>query len=134
MVKPIPNTLRVQRGTRLSPSPPQREAHGPVLPKIVATATTRQLLVLHRRGSVKLSMLQLYAIVDRGQNKGIRVEPHKYRNGKYKVARRKDDRPIQVELVEIESYIKRGYGVRMGNKLKRHPPGLFMPKSIHGWR
>jgi hypothetical protein len=91
-------------------------------------------LVLPRGGSVEWAMRRLYAIVDRGQNKGTRVEPHKYRNGKYKVARRKEDRPIQVEFVEIESYIKRGYGVRMGNKLKRHPPGLFMPKSIQGWR
>jgi hypothetical protein len=76
----------------------------------------------------------LYAIVQRGQDSGIRVEPHKYADGKYHVSRKKEDPPIKVDLDEIESYIRRGYGVRMGNRLKRHPPGLFMPESIYGWR
>ncbi len=77
---------------------------------------------------------KLYAIVRRGQNFGISVEPHLYADGKYHVARRKEDRPVKVDFGEIESYIRRGYGVRMANRLKRHPPGLFMPKSICGWR
>lgn len=80
------------------------------------------------------SKSKLYAIVQRGQNSGIRVEPHKYADGKYHVARKKEDRPIKVDFEEIESYIRRDYGVRMGNRLMRHPPGLFMPKSIRGWR
>ena len=79
-------------------------------------------------------MPHLYAIVQRGQNKGIQVKPHKYLNWKYHVARKKEDRPIEVDLDEIETYIKRGYGVRMSNRLQRHSPGLFMPKSIHGWQ
>jgi hypothetical protein len=53
-------------------------------------------------------------------------------DGKYHVARKKEDRPIKVELDQIDSYIKQGYGVRMSNKLKEHRPGLFMPKSIDG--
>jgi hypothetical protein len=77
---------------------------------------------------------KLYAIVQRGQNFGISVEPHLYADGKYHVARRKEDHPVKVDLGEIESYIRRGYGVRMGNRLKKHSPGLFMPKSIYGWR
>jgi hypothetical protein len=74
------------------------------------------------------------AIVQRGQNHGIPVTPHKYANGKYRVARKKEDRAIEVDYDEIEAHIRRGYGVRMSNKLKKHPPGLFMPKSIEGWR
>ena len=41
-----------------------------------------------------VSQSNLYAIVQRGQNLGIRVTPHKYADA------------------QIESYIRRGYGVR----------------------
>ena len=74
------------------------------------------------------------AIVQRGQNRGIRVTPHKYANGKYHVAKKKEDLPIEVDYGEIKSYLAKGYGVRMSNKLKKHPPGLFMSASIDGWR
>jgi len=77
---------------------------------------------------------KLYAIVQRGQNRGTRFTPHRYADGKYHVARKKEATPIKVDFDEIESYIRRGYGVRKGNKLERHPPGLFMPKSICGWK
>jgi hypothetical protein len=83
---------------------------------------------------MKGNRANLYAIVQRGQNSGICVEPHMYADGKYHVARRKEDRPVRVDLGEIKSYIRRDYGARMGNRLKRHPPGLFMPKSIYGWK
>jgi hypothetical protein len=83
---------------------------------------------------MSVSQSSLSAIVQRGQNRGIRVTPHKYTDGKYRVAKKKEDRPIKVDFDEIESYIRRGYGLRMSNRLKRHPPGLFMPKSIDGWR
>jgi len=76
----------------------------------------------------------LHAIVRRGQNVGIRVTPHKYANRKYKVAKRKEDRPTEVDLEEIESFIKQGYGLRMSNKREKHPPGLFMPDSIYCWK
>ena len=76
----------------------------------------------------------LYAIVQRGKNAGIRVTPHKYRDGKYHVAREKEDSPVRVDADEVKSYIRRGYGLRMGNRLAGHPPGLFMPQSIYGWR
>jgi hypothetical protein len=33
---------------------------------------------------------KLYAIVQRGQNRGARVTPHKYVDGKYHVARKKE--------------------------------------------
>jgi hypothetical protein len=73
--------------------------------------------------------MALYALVKRGKNQGIIVKPHKYEDGKYHVAKKKEDTPIAVNLDELESYIQRRYGVRMGNKLLKHPPGLFMPKS-----
>ena len=62
----------------------------------------------------------LYAIVKRGQNKGIVVKPHKYGDGRYHVAKTKEDIPIPANLDELDSYIGRGFGVRMGDKqLKR---------------
>jgi hypothetical protein len=51
----------------------------------------------------------IFAIVQRGQNRGIRVTPHKYANGKYHVAKKKEDLAIEVDYHEIESYLKRGY-------------------------
>jgi len=58
----------------------------------------------------------------------VSVSRHtKYADGKYRVAKKKEDRPIKVNFDEIESYIRRGYCLRMSNRLKRHPPGLFMP-------
>lgn len=75
-------------------------------------------------------MAYLYAIVKRGGNVGITVTPHEYANGKYHVARRKEDMPIEVDYAEIPDYVRRGYGVRMG--AEGHPPGLFMPESIRG--
>jgi hypothetical protein len=76
----------------------------------------------------------LYAEVRRGKNTGIRVTPHKYRNGKYRVATKKEEPYVEVDLDEIVSWIKRGYGVRMSSRLDRHPPGLIRPQSIRGWR
>lgn len=77
-------------------------------------------------------MVYLYGIVKRGKNAGITVTPHRYANGKYKVAKRKEDTPIEVDFREIADYIRQGYGVRMGNTSESHPPGLFMPPSIVG--
>ena len=77
-------------------------------------------------------MPNLYAIVEREQNTGIQVTPHKYSNGKYHVAKKKGDKPVEVNLNEIESFVKRGFGVRMSNNSKRHPPGLFRAMSIRG--
>jgi hypothetical protein len=78
--------------------------------------------------------MSLYAIVRRGDNSGIVVKPHRYADGTYHVAKKKEDTPIKVKLDEIVLYVRRGYGVRMGNKQKKHPPGLFMPESIDGWK
>jgi hypothetical protein len=74
----------------------------------------------------------LYAIVKRGKNKGIIVTPHEYENGKYRVARRKEDIPLEVDQHELEPSLGRGLGIRMSNKDANHPPGLFRPKSILG--
>jgi hypothetical protein len=76
----------------------------------------------------------LSARVSRGQNTGILVTPHKYTNGKYRVAMRKEGPYIEVDLDEIKSYLHRGYRVRMSNKLHKHPPGLISRESIDGWK
>ena len=47
--------------------------------------------------------MALYAIVKRGQNKGIVVKPHKYEDGRYHVAKKKEDIPIPVNLDELDS-------------------------------
>jgi len=72
----------------------------------------------------------LYAIVKRGNNTGIEVEPTRYRDGKYRVAKRKEGPWKMADLHELPSYVRRGYGIRMGNKKEKHSAGLFMPRSI----
>ena len=71
-------------------------------------------------------------MVKRGKHAGITVTPHRYANGKYHVAKRKEDAPIEVDYGDIAAYVQRDYGVRMGNEDENHPPGLFMPRSILG--
>ena len=77
-------------------------------------------------------MPPLCAIVERGQNTGVQVTPHKFSNGKYLVAKRKGVKPVEVDPNEMESSSKRGIGARMSKHLKRHPPGGFRPTSIRG--
>lgn len=84
------------------------------------------------RNATTVNPARLYAVVQRGNHSGIVVRPHKYRNEKYRVARKKADLPIEVELVEIETYIQQGFGVYMSNKSKRYPAGLIRPRSILG--
>ena len=76
----------------------------------------------------------LFAIVWRGKNIGLRLTPHKYKNGIYHVARKKGGPYFDVDLDEIPSWIERGYGLRMSNTSENHPPGLIMPQSIRGWK
>jgi hypothetical protein len=76
----------------------------------------------------------LFAIVERGENKGIRVTPHKYKDGRYQIAKHRDGPYLRVSYDEIVSRIRQGYGVRMSNKQEQHRPGLFKPQSIQGWR
>jgi hypothetical protein len=74
--------------------------------------------------------MTLYSIVKRGKNTGIEVEPNVSMDGKYRVAKSKNDTPIPADKDELMSYVQRGYGIRMGNKHMNHLPGLFMPHSI----
>ena len=67
--------------------------------------------------------VMLYAVVWRGKNIGIRLMPHKYKDGKYHVAREKG-KYIHVDFDEIIPRIRDGYGVRMGNNLQKHHPDL----------
>jgi hypothetical protein len=75
----------------------------------------------------------LYAVVWRGKNFGIRLTPHKYKDGTYHVARKKGEY-IHVGFDEIIPRIRDGYGLRMSNPSEKHPPGLIMPQSIQGWK
>jgi len=76
----------------------------------------------------------LYAIVWRGDHRGIQTYPHKYANGKYRLAKDYDSRKnyIEVDLHEIPSCLERGLKVWMSNPKEKHPPGLVRRASIHG--
>jgi restriction system protein len=77
----------------------------------------------------------LYAVVQRGRNKGIRVFPWPYDDGRFAVTKKKGEPYTFVDTErQIARYLALGYLLRMGNKREHHPPGLFSPESIHGWR
>lgn len=84
---------------------------------------------------IKGGLMRLYAVVKRGRNAGIQIEPHKYSNGKYKVRKGGRTNPYRdVDFDDLASLIRSGYGVRMSSKPHRHPPGLIQPESICGWK
>jgi hypothetical protein len=77
--------------------------------------------------------MPLYAIVWRGKDINIQLAPHKYGDGKYHMAKRKGEY-IHVDFDKIIPRIREGYGLRMSDPSKKHPPGLIMPQSIQGWK
>ena len=77
----------------------------------------------------------LFFVVSRGKNAGIRLTPHRFKDGTYHVLRRKGDEPVQVKTEEeIQRYLDRGYLLRMSNRQEGHPPSGIMPDSIQGRR
>jgi hypothetical protein len=81
-------------------------------------------------------LANLYAIVQRGTNKGIQIYPHRFANGKYRLAKDYDSRKkyIEVDLHEIPSCLERGLRLWMSNPGEKHPPGLVRRAAIHGFR
>jgi hypothetical protein len=81
-------------------------------------------------------MTTLFATVRWGKNTGIQVEPHRYANGKYRLAWNYEKRKqyIETDFVGIEPLLRRGMRLWMSNGREKHPPGLVLPKSIHGWK
>lgn len=68
-----------------------------------------------------------------GKNKGIQLHPHRFRDGAFHVMRKKGDTPTSVKSEgDLESWVERGYCLRMSNKKENHSPSLIAPNSIEG--
>jgi hypothetical protein len=75
----------------------------------------------------------LFFIVSRGNNAGIRLTPHRFKDGTYHVLRRKGEPAVLVKNEEdLQSYLDRGYLLRMSNKSEDHRPSGISPGSIQG--
>ena len=74
--------------------------------------------------------MTLYYEVRYGNDKGIRLAPHRYRDMRFRMRRKAGDPWIVVEEHQIESYLARGYALRMS--AKGHPPSGINPNSIKG--
>ena len=73
--------------------------------------------------------------VSRGQNTGIRLTPHRFRDGRFRVSKTKESPYVAVDDERaIKAYLGRGYSLRMSNRHEHHAPSLIRPDSIEGWK
>lgn len=72
----------------------------------------------------------LYYIVRRGNDERMRLTPHRYRDKRFRVRKKPGDPWIAIEEREIESYLEKGYILRMS--AKGHSPSGIRPESIKG--
>jgi hypothetical protein len=76
----------------------------------------------------------LYTEVKRGADKGIRLTPHRFKDGRFAVTKKKGDAYIFLDSEEqVIHHLTSGYLLRMSNKKERHAPSLIAPSSIQGW-
>jgi len=74
------------------------------------------------------------AVVTRGPNKGALLNPHRYQGGYYLISKggkggnKRECAAEIIDINELESWIQRGYGIRMSAPGIGH--SLFMPKSL----
>lgn len=79
-------------------------------------------------------MKSITATVTRGQNKGISLKPHRFSGGYFLISKggkggnRRDCAKEVSSEHELESWIQRGYGIRMS--ALGVGSSLFMPKSL----
>ncbi len=77
----------------------------------------------------------LYAEVRCGKDTGISLTPHRFRDGRFAVARKKgEDYKFLDTEEEVVSHLAQGYLLRMSNRKERHAPSLIAPDSIYGWK
>jgi hypothetical protein len=76
--------------------------------------------------------MTLYYEVRYGEDKGLRLTPHRYRDKRFRVRRKPGDPWIPVEERDIESYLEKGFILRMSTK--GHSPSGIRPESIKGRR
>lgn len=75
--------------------------------------------------------MSLHYTVRYGNDEHMRLTPHRYRDGKFRM-RKGGGNWILVEEREIESYLRRGYILRMS--ARGHSASGICPKSIEGWK
>jgi hypothetical protein len=70
--------------------------------------------------------------VGRGKNQGTTLTPTKQQNGNYVVSksRYQSDQVYVATIREVHEYLKKGYGVRMGNAKHKIAPSLIKLESI----
>jgi hypothetical protein len=71
--------------------------------------------------------MKFYYEVRNGNDKGLRLTPHRYRDKRFPMRRKAGDPWIAVTDQQIESYLDRGYILRMS--AKGHPPSGIRPDS-----
>jgi hypothetical protein len=76
--------------------------------------------------------MALYCQVRYGDDKGIRLTPHRYRDKRFRIRKRAGDPWIAVEEHQIESFLGQAYILRMS--AKGHSPSGIRPDSIKGWK
>jgi hypothetical protein len=76
--------------------------------------------------------MALYYEVRHGNDKGVKLTPHRYRDNRFRMRKKPGQPWIAVEEHEIESYLKKGYILRMS--AKGHSLSGIAPDSIYGWK
>lgn len=77
-------------------------------------------------------MKKITAIVVRGKNKGTLLTPHRYNEGHFLVCKggnRKEFATAVANESQLESWVQRGYGIRMS--APGVTPSIYMPKSLN---
>jgi hypothetical protein len=74
--------------------------------------------------------MTLYYEVRYGKDKGMKLKPHRYPDGRFRMRRKAGDPWISVEEGQIESYLEKGYILRMS--AKGHSASGICPESIEG--
>jgi hypothetical protein len=67
-----------------------------------------------------------------GSDLGLQLAPHRYRDKKFRMRKKAGDAWIAVEESQIESYLSKGYILRMS--ARGHSPSGISPNSIEGWK
>lgn len=78
----------------------------------------------------------LVAEARRGKEQGVRLKPHKFSNGKFKVSEYKGGPSKWLSTEEeIKTWLKRGWSLRMSNVESQYhrAPSLIVPRHIRGW-
>jgi hypothetical protein len=83
-------------------------------------------------GPTAAERMALYYEVRYGNDRGLKLMPHRYRDNRFRMRKKPGDPWIVVEERQIESYLEQGYILRMS--AKGHSPSGIHPKSIKGWK